>query len=111
MVPPTLAGEEAEGGDTNSSLLDMEALEVNTKHMSLDSAYTSEADLDSSHNTTAANSGTASPKEPRDIIEESSDGSVVDSAPFPPKQLFSLRFNEELQNVQVSKTVSEVTGQ
>lgn len=43
--------------------IDMKALEVKTKQLSLDSAYTSEADLDSSHNTTATNSGAVSPKE------------------------------------------------
>ena len=61
FAPPPPAGQESEGG---GYLLEMGALELKTKHLSLDSAYTSEADLDSSHNTTATNSGTVSPKDP-----------------------------------------------
>lgn len=57
------AGQEGE----NVSDLDIKTLEVKTKQLSLDSAYTSEADLDTSHSTsnatTAPNSGAASPKD------------------------------------------------
>lgn len=61
FAPPPPAGQESEEG---GYLLEMGALELKTKHLSLDSAYTSEADLDSSHNTTATSSGTVSPKDP-----------------------------------------------
>lgn len=58
----------------------MEALAAKTEQLSMDSAYTSEADLDSSQNTTAPNSGTTSPKQPcNDITAEN-------SAPSSPKQ-------------------------
>lgn len=60
--------------------MDVEALEAKTKHLSLDSAYTSEADLDSSQNTTAPNSGTTSPKELCDDVR------TENSAPSSPKQ-------------------------
>lgn len=66
-APPPPAGQEGEGN--GEYVIDMKALEAKTKHLSLDSAYTSEADLDSSHNTTATNSGTTSPKEPCAEIE------------------------------------------
>lgn len=71
LATPPSAGHE---GD---AYLDMEALEAKTKQLSMDSAYTSEVDLDSSHNT---NSGTASPK---DLF---STGSPENSAPSSPKQ-------------------------
>ena len=56
----------------------MAALEAKTKQLSMDSAYTSEADLESSHNT---NSGTTSPKE-----LYSNGCSAENSAPSSPKQ-------------------------
>ena len=40
----------------------MKLIDEKTKQLSLDSAYTSEADLDASHNSTATNSRAASPK-------------------------------------------------
>jgi hypothetical protein len=55
----------------------MKALEEKTKQLSLDSAYTSEVDLESSHNT---HSGTTSPKE-----LYSSHGSTENSLPSSPK--------------------------
>ncbi len=42
--------------------IDMKLVNEKTKQLSLDSAYTSEADLDASHNSTATNSRAASPK-------------------------------------------------
>lgn len=112
-APPPPAGRKVE----STCLFDMKALEVKTKQLSLDSAYTSEADLDSSHNTTAANSGTASPKETYDIIEESCDNSSTHNIPSSPGQTHKEKSQQELtgtrqQNVPgVNKTVSEVTGQ
>jgi len=42
--------------------IDLKLIDEKAKQLSLDSAYTSEADLDASHNSTATNSRAASPK-------------------------------------------------
>lgn len=57
VVPPHDEEVEGQGEELKKTA------KTRNKHPSLDSAYTSEADLDLSHNTTAANSGTVSPKE------------------------------------------------
>lgn len=111
-VPLPPAGQEVEEGEGPGCLFDMTALEVKTKQLSLDSAYTSEVDLDSSHNTTAANSGTASPKEVYDIIEESCDSNSAHSSPSSPAQIHKLTYHISTgAQAGVNKTVSEVTGQ
>ena len=64
----------------------MKALEIKTKELSLDSAYTSEADLDTSHTTfsgagnvtTNTDSGNASPT-PKEEIQDSSTSSKTPS--------------------------------
>lgn len=107
MTPPTGQGVEEGTGH----ILDMTALEEKTKQLSLmDSAYTSEADLDSSHSTTAANSGTTSPKEPcdlsHDIIQESHDsGNSAQSTSSSPRQTHRQESNQTQDN-----TVIKVTG-
>lgn len=88
FAPPPPAGQESEDGG---------ALELKTKHLSLDSAYTSEADLDSSHNTTATNSGTVSPKDP-EVSEKVLNGHI---SGLPPSQ----GLNEE----QLISTFSEAS--
>lgn len=70
FATPPSAGHE---GDTTDVYLDMEALEAKTKQLSMDSAYTSEVDLDSSHNTNSH-------------CGMYSDGSAENSAPSSPKQ-------------------------
>lgn len=62
LAPPTAEEEEGEEGDGEGLGKVFVRKTLPPKNVSLDSAYTSEADLDSSHNNTAANSGTASPK-------------------------------------------------
>ena len=54
---PTTNGEDKEKYD-----IDVKALEEKAKQLCLDSAYTSEIDLDTSHSSTATNSGATSPK-------------------------------------------------
>ena len=57
---------ESSGGSSTSDhkkyTIDMKLINEKAKQLSLDSAYTSEADLDASHNSTATNSRSASPK-------------------------------------------------
>ena len=101
-APPPPAGQEVGQGRT----FDMTELEVKTKQLSLDSAYTSEADMDSSHNTTAANSGSASPKETYDIIKESSS---AHSTPSSPEQACKPQVIIAQQGV--NESITEVTGQ
>ena len=105
-LPP--AGREVAGGEI---YLDMTALEVKTKQLSLDSAYTSEADY-SSHNTTAANSGTASPKDGYDI-KESCDTSSTHSVPSSPEQIRKQSQQEQtgVNQEQISGVNKTVTGQ
>ncbi len=71
-VAPPLPTEEDEGEGLGEEF-ERKIFPAKTKHFSLDSAYTSEVDLDSGRNTTATNSGTTSPKVSCDVDKKSHD--------------------------------------